>query len=70
MISPLIHKSLLLGGILWSVVVGKDLGEVGVWPRGLGVAQGACTTKPASTLRRIAKKKNNPVEAGSGIHAP
>ena len=49
MICPIIHKSLLLGGILWVVVVGKDLGEVGAWPRGLGVAQGACTTKPAST---------------------
>ena len=51
-------------------MVGEDLRQVGAWPRGLGVAQGACLPEPASTLRRIAKIKNNPVEAASGRHAP
>ena len=50
-------------------MVGEDLRQVGVWPRGLGVDQGTCPPETASILRRIPKIKNNPVEAASGRHA-
>ena len=70
MICPIIHKSLLLGGILWVVVVGKDLRQVGVWPRGLGVAQGACIPEPASTGLFFFFAILLNVEAGFVVHAP
>ena len=70
MICPLIHKSLLLGGILWVVAVGKDLRQVGAWPRGLGVAQVACLPEAASTGLFFIFGILLNIEAVSGGHVP